>query len=114
MISKSQAKYIQSLAQKKYRDEEGLFIAEGPKLVKELLQNETARPVQIYAVDDWIRGNEVLSQVDVIQMEAAGNKRPDFPGIGWYSGSGKPGNHSPHSRLVWHFRYYLQHGLCRC
>ena len=72
MISKSQAKYIQSLAQKKYRDEEGLFIAEGPKLVKDLLQNETARPVQIYAVDDWIQGNEeILSQVDVIKINEA-------------------------------------------
>src|SRR4030095_9739576 len=72
MISKSQAKYIQSLGQKKYRDEEGLFIAEGPKLVKELLQNKTARPVQIYAVDDWIQRNEeILSQVDVIKINKA-------------------------------------------
>ena len=33
MLGKSQAKYIQSLGQKKVRDEEGVFIAEGPKIV---------------------------------------------------------------------------------
>jgi TrmH family RNA methyltransferase len=58
MISKSQIKYIQSLGQKKYRDEEGLFIAEGPKLVRELLQNKTARLEQLYALNNWIDENE--------------------------------------------------------
>ena len=37
MITKNQVKYIQSLGQKKSRDEENCFIAEGPKLVNELL-----------------------------------------------------------------------------
>jgi len=40
--------------------------------VKELLQNETARPVQIYAIDDWIQRNvEILSQVDAIKINQA-------------------------------------------
>jgi TrmH family RNA methyltransferase len=38
LISKSQIKLITSLGQKKYRDKTGLFVAEGPKLVSELLQ----------------------------------------------------------------------------
>lgn len=38
MISKSQIKLITSLQQKKYRVKTGLFIAEGPKLIRELLQ----------------------------------------------------------------------------
>ncbi len=38
MLSKSKIKYIQSLRQKKYRDEAGVFVAEGPKVVKELLE----------------------------------------------------------------------------
>jgi TrmH family RNA methyltransferase len=38
MISKSEIKYIQSLFQKKTRDTEGVFIAEGAKLVNELLE----------------------------------------------------------------------------
>ena len=41
MLGKSQAKYIQSLGQKKVRDEEGVFIAEGPKIVAELLGVES-------------------------------------------------------------------------
>ena len=36
MVSKSQIKLITSLRQKKYRDKEGLFIAEGPKVISEL------------------------------------------------------------------------------
>ena len=72
MISKTQAKYIQSLGQKKYRDEEGLFIAEGPKLVKELLQDRDARVEQLYALDEWIDENEkILSPVNVIRISAA-------------------------------------------
>lgn len=37
MISKVQIKLITSLQQKKYRNKEGLFIAEGPKVIAELL-----------------------------------------------------------------------------
>ena len=36
MVSKSQIKLITSLQKKKYRDKEGLFIAEGPKVISEL------------------------------------------------------------------------------
>lgn len=36
MVSKSQTKLITSLQQKKYRDQTGLFIAEGPKVIAEL------------------------------------------------------------------------------
>ena len=36
LVSKSQIKLITSLQQKKYRDKEGLFIAEGPKVISEL------------------------------------------------------------------------------
>jgi TrmH family RNA methyltransferase len=39
MISKNKIKLIHSLEQKKYRKKEGLFVAEGPKIVNELLQS---------------------------------------------------------------------------
>lgn len=39
MISKNKIKYIQSLHRKKHRDQEGVFLAEGDKLVKEALQS---------------------------------------------------------------------------
>lgn len=39
MISKSQIKLITGLQQKKYRDKSGLFVAEGPKVISELIQS---------------------------------------------------------------------------
>ena len=38
MITKAQQKLIRSLEQKKYREREGLFVAEGPKVVGDLLE----------------------------------------------------------------------------
>jgi TrmH family RNA methyltransferase len=38
LISKSQIKLITGLQQKKYRDKYGLFVAEGPKVIEELLR----------------------------------------------------------------------------
>ena len=57
MISKNQVKYIQSLGQKKSRDEEKRFIAEGPKSVNELLMAENCKVVQVYALKEWIDGH---------------------------------------------------------
>src|SRR5690554_3755563 len=37
MVGKSKKKLISSLSQKKYRDKTGFFVAEGPKLVNDLL-----------------------------------------------------------------------------
>jgi TrmH family RNA methyltransferase len=53
MITKSQVKYIQSLGHKKFRDEEGVFVVEGPKIVGELLQAPGMRLRQLYALKEW-------------------------------------------------------------
>jgi hypothetical protein len=37
MLSKSKIKYIRSLAMKKFRNETGCFLAEGKKLVKDMI-----------------------------------------------------------------------------
>jgi len=37
MLTKNEIKYIQSLAQKKHRDKENVFLAEGPKVIGELV-----------------------------------------------------------------------------
>lgn len=69
MLGKSQAKYIQSLGQKKVRDAEGVYIAEGPKIVSELL--DEARPVimKLFAVKDWIAtNNEKIEKLDVVEV----------------------------------------------
>jgi len=57
MLGKSQAKYIQSLGQKKVRDEEGVFIAEGPKIVAELLASSHAKIQQVFALPVWIKAH---------------------------------------------------------
>ena len=54
MLSKATVKYIQSLQHKKFRDEEGVFFAEGPKLVNELLEGQVFACKQIYALPEWI------------------------------------------------------------
>ena len=61
MITKNQVKYIQSLGQKKSRNEENRFIAEGPKLVNELLNAENNGLIQIYALKEWIDNNPTAS-----------------------------------------------------
>jgi RNA methyltransferase, TrmH family len=53
MLGKSKTKYIQSLGQKKARDEEGLFIAEGPRIVAELLAENRTPVREIYALQSW-------------------------------------------------------------
>ena len=51
MISKNQIKLIKQLEQKKYRQREGLFVAEGPKVVGDLMRRW--KPVAVFATDDY-------------------------------------------------------------
>jgi TrmH family RNA methyltransferase len=53
MLSKKELKDIQSLTDKKNRDEAGLFVAEGPKIVSELLLLFPQQIQKIYAVPGW-------------------------------------------------------------
>jgi TrmH family RNA methyltransferase len=57
MLVKSQVKYIQSLGQKKFRDGENVFVSEGPKIINELLMATNCRPVNIFAVKEWVDAN---------------------------------------------------------
>jgi len=50
MLAKSQVKYIQSLGQKKFRDQEGAFVVEGPKMVKELLAASNLELIHLVGV----------------------------------------------------------------
>jgi RNA methyltransferase, TrmH family len=69
MITKNQVKYIQSLGQKKWRDEENCFIAEGPKLVKELSDAPNCRIIQIYALKEWIDNARTNAEVTEVSMD---------------------------------------------
>lgn len=54
MITKSDVKYIQSLSHKKFREEAGVFIVEGVKMVNELIDEFPAQISHIYAIQSWI------------------------------------------------------------
>jgi TrmH family RNA methyltransferase len=62
MLNKTHTKYIQSLHHKKFRDELGEFIAEGPKVVLELLDSCEFVCLYIIAVESWLQMNEKLLQ----------------------------------------------------
>ena len=53
MLSKKEIKDIQSLGLKKCREETGLFVAEGPKIVAELLTEVPGQVKQLLAVPEW-------------------------------------------------------------
>jgi TrmH family RNA methyltransferase len=54
LITKSQVKYIQSLGHKKFRDAEGVFVVEGPKITGELLRAPNMRLRAAYGLREWI------------------------------------------------------------
>ena len=58
MISRIRIKWIKSLEMRKYRLQEKAFVAEGPKLVGELLPYST--PLYIAATKDWLDANRHL------------------------------------------------------
>jgi RNA methyltransferase, TrmH family len=60
MLSKTIVKYIQSLHLKKFRDEHGVFIAEGPKVVNDLLISKLFACKMICAVESWFNENGEL------------------------------------------------------
>ncbi|HWR32214.1 MAG TPA: RNA methyltransferase [Chitinophagaceae bacterium] len=71
MLVKQKAKYIQTLGHKKFRQIENVFVAEGPKLVSELLEFQPSMVKEVFAVKEWIEENEkVLNNVAVTEITA--------------------------------------------
>ena len=60
MISKNQLKLVRLLEQKKYRRREGLFVAEGTKVVGDLL--ERFKPQAVFATPDWQAPEGIMPQ----------------------------------------------------
>ena len=60
MLSKKIVKYIQSLSLKKFRDQEGAFIAEGPKIAGEFLSQKKMQCIMICAEKSWLNENKEL------------------------------------------------------
>lgn len=68
MISKARIKWIKSLELRKFRQRHSAFVAEGPKLLGELLPYST--PLYVAATEAWLEENrhlvEHVAEVDVI------------------------------------------------
>ena len=69
MLSKKVLKDIQSLSLKKNRDETGLFLAEGPKLVEELLTLLPKNVKSVYAIADWAEGRSGVEIVTESELQ---------------------------------------------
>ena len=68
MISKNQIKFIRQLEQKKFRHREGLFVAEGTKVVGDLLKAGYI-PHSLYATSEWIASHSVANATEVTDDE---------------------------------------------
>lgn len=67
MISKNSLKVLKQLKNKKFRDELGLFIAEGKTIVEELLSNNTYKIKTIYALSDWL--NNKRANINALKID---------------------------------------------
>lgn len=78
MLVKSQVKYIQSLSQKKLRDEEGVFVAEGPKIIHELLRAPNLHAKQLFATEEWLEQNPSIDPKIIAELSSSELERLSF------------------------------------
>ena len=72
MITKNQIKFIKSLSLKKKRIKEQLFIAEGEKVVSELLRSDFEIK-NIYATKEWEVSNDNITQISNAELQKISN-----------------------------------------
>jgi len=68
MISKNNLKFVHQLEQKKYRRKEGVFVAEGPKVVGDLMTAGVV-PRMLFAVEEWIKKEQTEYAQEVTEEE---------------------------------------------
>lgn len=70
MLTKAQITFIQSLGQKKQRDERCIFVAEGPKVVEEFLRAPNVQVQEVFATADWLlHGRELVETCGGVPIE---------------------------------------------
>ena len=77
MLSKTHVKYIQSLVHKKFREQYGQYIIEGPKLLSEAMNGDISSISRIYASPEWLDkpGFPVLPKgIEIITVSEADMK----------------------------------------
>jgi TrmH family RNA methyltransferase len=68
MISKNQIKFVRQLEQKKFRKKEQLFVAEGPKVVGDLLR-AGFNAYQIFATNEWKHNGLAFQEVSKEELQ---------------------------------------------
>ncbi len=71
MLSKARIKLINQLKQKKYREQNHMFIVEGTKNTLDFLASQF-KPIELFATDNWIDENK--NHLDTVVVTAVGNK----------------------------------------
>lgn len=66
---KSKVKYIQSLSHKKQRDADNVFVAEGPKIINELLNEPAFGVVEIFALPQWRKEHPLLDSIPFTEID---------------------------------------------
>lgn len=80
MISKNKIKYIHSFEQKKNRDALGLFVAEGPKVVGDIMERYPSKLRSIVATKEWlaIHSHSIIPECDIVTVDDSELSRASF------------------------------------
>ena len=76
MIGKNTIKWVHSLEMKKNRKREGLFVAEGPKVVGDLLSR--FRLHSVFATDEWTGSDRIGADVRLERVDDDTLRRLSF------------------------------------
>ena len=76
MISKNKIKYIKSLELKKNRNKEGKFVAEGHKVVDDLLVLQPAS--LIVATEEWLKDKSIDPRTEVVTVSEEELRKVSF------------------------------------
>lgn len=77
MLSKAIIKLVSSLEQKKYRLENKLFVAEGNKIVEEIIK--TNFPIKfLIATSEWLSKNNLNKNIEIYEAEESEIKKISF------------------------------------
>jgi RNA methyltransferase, TrmH family len=77
MLTSARIKWIKALNQKKTRTEEGFFVAEGDKIIRELLISPW-KTQHIYALPSWIETNNIPTSTDFTPVSRKELERISF------------------------------------
>lgn len=69
MLSKKVLKDIESLRHKKFRDERRMYVAEGPKVVEELMAAVPGQVQHVFALEEWAKNKQGVETVSERELQ---------------------------------------------